>query len=938
MKKSYLWTAVKTALIVPTASLSMSSAFAQEASANDDVEIIEVRGIVSSLKRAMSDKKESLIVSDGIAAEDLGKFPDLNVAESLQRITGVSIDRSGGEGQFVTVRGFGPQFNNVLVNGRQIATENPGREFSFDVLAAEMITGADVYKSMNATLQEGGIGSTINTSTARPFDIDGFRVAGNVKATYEDLNGETSPSASVLISNTFDEDRLGVLFAASHQTRKVDINSIGTAGWRPGITVSNTAGDVLASNIYIPRNMDHVSDEQERTRTNASLVLQYAPTDEISITLDGFVSEFEVDSQVHDLAAWYEPTRVGRVEFDQETRTATYIDQIGGNAASDFVESTRGSRNVSLQAFGLNVEWDIQENLKGAFDLSTSSAENDTSNGDTYFSVIGIVNNYASILENGRLRTDHENFTANGLPDASLGRSHVYAKEGDLDEDTVTELKADFEYTPDSDTFTSMKFGVYMQDREKRIQNYRHGTEITDLFGLFGGYRGEVPTGTLTPYTANNFFSGVADTWYTYDGLAFFDVLENDTGIQAANDATLGLPTGTTGAILAANNGWDPTLQDDYSIIDEEITSLYMDFVFQGDLGDMPWTVNLGARYSETKTSVEGLERVLTDIVATSDTTLFATVFSDSSTPVTEGGSYANLLPSVNFKLDVQEDMVLRFSVYDSLTRPTLDQLSPVTTIGEPRLQNLTASGGNANLKPFKSENWDISYEWYFGDASSFSFAYFNKEVDDFIITLRGAETLVLSDRENTAGNICGNCGPDDLPPGAVVADELSGISESFFVSRPQNGETAEVNGFEIALTHVWENGFGFTANATVVNSDAAIDTSVSQTFALEGLGDSQNLVMFYEQDQWQARLAYNNRESFLQTLSNATTGEPEFVETYGQWDFSASYDVDENFTVFVEGINITGEETVKHGRFTNQITLLQDTGARFALGVRASF
>jgi iron complex outermembrane receptor protein len=938
MKRSYLRTAIKTALLIPTtATMVAFPVIAQEAA--DDVEVIQVTGLVSSLKRAMSDKKESNIVSDGISAEDLGKFPDLNVAESLQRITGVSIDRSGGEGQFVTVRGFGPQFNSVLVNGRQIATENPGREFSFDVLAAEMITGATVYKSTNAALQAGGIGATINTTTARPFDIDGFRIAGSIKGTYEDLNEEISPAASILISNTFDDDRFGVLFAASHQKRDVDINSIGTAGWRPGINVENTAGEVLASNIYIPRNMDHVSDVQQRTRTNASLVLQYAPSDDISITFDGFVSEFEVDSQVHDLAAWYEPTRVGEVEFDEETRTATLITQEGGNAATDFVESTRGSRDISIQAFGLNVEWDIQDNLKAEFDVSTSTAENDTSGGDTYFSVIGIVNNYRSILENGRLRTDHDGFTSSGIPDASLGRAHVYAQEGDKDEDEITELRADFTYTPDSETFTKMQYGAYYQDREKRIQNYRHGTVGLDLFGLYGGYRDAVPEGTLKEYTANNFFSGVADTWYTYDAVAFFDVLETNTELQLANDASAGVPAGTTAGILAANGGgWAPSLQPDFSIISEEVTSVYMDFTFQGDFGDMPWTAQIGARYSETTTSVDGIEQQLTDIIATSDTTLFATVFDAQTQAVTEGGSYANLLPSVNFKLEVEEDMILRFSIYDSLTRPTLDQLSPVTNIGEPRLQNLTASGGNAGLKPFKSENWDLSYEWYYGDASFISVAYFNKEVEDFIVTLRGSETIVLSDREGTTDNICGNCAPDQLPTGAVVSDELIGVAESFFVSRPQNGETAEVNGFEIAWTHVWDNGFGITANATVVNSDAAIDTSVDQTFALEGLGDSQNLVVFYEDGPYQARVAFNNRESFLQTLSNPTTGEPEFVETYGQWDVSASYDIDDNFTVFVEGINITGEETIKHGRFANQITLIQDSGARFALGVRANF
>jgi iron complex outermembrane receptor protein len=215
MKKSYLWSAVKTALLVPTvAGLSMQ-ATAQEASDDSNLEVIQVRGIVSSLKRAMSDKKEALIVSDGIAAEDLGKFPDLNVAESLQRITGVSIDRSGGEGQAVTVRGFGPQFNTVLVNGRQLATDSGGREFNFDVLAADQITGADVYKSTRANLQEGGIGATINVSTARPFDYEGFQLIGSVKGMYETLSEETSPSASFLVSNTFNDDKMGVLLAVS---------------------------------------------------------------------------------------------------------------------------------------------------------------------------------------------------------------------------------------------------------------------------------------------------------------------------------------------------------------------------------------------------------------------------------------------------------------------------------------------------------------------------------------------------------------------------------------------------------------------------------------------------------------------------------------------------------------------------------------------------
>ena len=204
---------------------------AEGATAEKDIEVIEVRGLISSLKRSFSDKKEALIVSDGISAEDLGKFPDQNVAESLQRITGVAIDRSGGEGQLISVRGFGPQFNLVTVNGRQIATERAGREFSFDTLASELISGADIYKTSNAANQEGGIGSYINLNTAKPFDLDGFKAVGNVKATYDSLSESTTPAFSGLISDTFMEDKLGVLASLSVQKRDAQINQADTRGF-----------------------------------------------------------------------------------------------------------------------------------------------------------------------------------------------------------------------------------------------------------------------------------------------------------------------------------------------------------------------------------------------------------------------------------------------------------------------------------------------------------------------------------------------------------------------------------------------------------------------------------------------------------------------------------------------------------------------------------
>ena len=154
-----------------------------------------------------------------------------------------------------------------------------------------------------------------------------------------------------------------------------------------------------------------------------------------------------------------------------------------------------------------------------------------------------------------------------------------------------------------------------------------------------------------------------------------------------------------------------------------------------------------------------------------------------------------------------------------------------------------------------------------------------------------------------------------------------------------KNGETATVTGYEIALTHVFDNGFGVLANATIVDSNASLGADTTESFALEGLGDSQNIVLFYEAESWQARIAFNNREGFLRRLDDGSgTGEPINGTTFGQWDISGSYDINENFTVFAEGINITEEELVQTGRFDNQIFSIEDNGARFAVGVRGKF
>ncbi len=912
-KRTALAVAVSSAL--PMMGVSTTS-FAQQGEALEEIVVTGIRG---SIKRAQDIKRDASGVVDSIAAEDLGKFPDLNVAESLQRISGVAIDRAGGEGQQVTVRGLGPQFNAVLVNGRQIATDTGGREFNFDTLASDQITGANVYKSGNAALQSGGIGATINVTTARPFDNPGNNVAVQVKAIYETLSEETAPAVSIVGSHTFADDTIGIAYAYSRQEREVQINRIQTAGWRPGQTISNNRDGVLFENAYIPRNWDQIVDQQSRARENSSLVLQFAPTEDLQITLDGFESKFEIDSLVTDLASWFEPDRVGAGTIAANGTLTNFTQEIGlnqgsGDPATDFVSHTRNGRDTETTGFGLNVKWDITDKLTASFDASTSESENDYA-ARARFNVIGIINNYQFDGNPGGIPTvAHDGFGNGQLADADRSRLHYNERNGVTNKDEISELKLDFEYFFDTDVIDSVKFGAYSQTREN---------ERFQIFGnqcAFCGYGTPAPNDVVgfTPFQAENFFSGLIDRFYTYDGDAYEAFL-----------ASTGNP------VL-------PTLQNNFFTVNEDIFSAYVDATFNLAIADKPLTLNVGARYAETDIDVDTVQSFISDVVPTTDLTLFANRFGPANS-FNQGDSYDNFLPNISAKYELTDNMILRAAVYESLTRATLSELSPATTFNEPRRQNLTAQGGNPGLNPFEATNIDLGFEYYYGDSNVFSIAYFEKDIDNFVTRLVGTEEFELTDRSAADGFRCADalCAPGALVAGQdIVAstEELNGQFETYRVTRPQNGESANVDGFEVSITHIFDNGFGVTANATFVDSDANLTGDPSQTFALEGVGDSQNLVLFYENDRMQARIAYNNREAFLRQISNGFNNEPINTEEFGQVDVSASYDINDTLTVFFEGINITEEELIQTGRFRNQTYNIEDNGARYAIGLRGKW
>src|SRR5690554_2963929 len=374
------------AILVAVASSSLSiPVMAQQ---NDIIEEVYVSGIRASLERAMDIKRDAGGVVDAISAEDIGKFPDANLAESLQRIPGVSIDRNAGEGNSVSVRGFGPSFNMVTTNGRQMPSSGAGRSFNFNDLAAELVSGVEVHKTSSARNPSGGIGSTININTARPFDIGEFRAAGSIKGVSDIDEGSVTPEISGLISNTFADGTFGVLFAASHQQRKYEQERVAVDGWvtnpdfynygpenadgvRPivGDRLLNR-GDFSPANMYMPQNYNISLQDSERTRTNANLVFQYAPSDSLTVTADYLYSERNNDHKSSQFGVWFNSGGVQDVTINENGTAIDMFEEGTFDNIQNWNETV--SENNS---FGINVEWAVTDNFNMAFDANFAKSE-----------------------------------------------------------------------------------------------------------------------------------------------------------------------------------------------------------------------------------------------------------------------------------------------------------------------------------------------------------------------------------------------------------------------------------------------------------------------------------------------------------------------------------------------------------------------------------
>ncbi len=906
--KTRFLTSILAGSVVSAMAVYPAVTYAEEDDDDNLLEEIVVTGIRGSQMRALQTKRFSDGIMDGIAAEDMGKFPDQNISEALQRIPGVTISRAGGEGQFVTVRGMGPAFNTVLLNGRVLATENDGREFSFDILAAELMTAAEVFKTPTASLIEGGIGATINMKTARPLDKEGFHGVVSAKGLYDTSREKISPQVSGFLSQTFNDGEFGLLGSFSYTKRDFRIERVFTDGYEANRDLDfDNDGTPELTGVSIPTFISQNIDETSRERIGGTLVLQWQASDDLLLTLDGVYSKLDVNSNDRSIDVAGGPDLVIDATVN-ENNTVTDFTFAPGSRPTEFVLFSRPRYAETMQV-GFNAEWQASDNLSTVFDTAYSKSTDSVAGKQSFFVFQFLPEPTRSLVFEQRNPTDIPHFNNLGdITDLSMLKPSWFTFEGRdvLDETFQSTFDVNYDFD-DAGILISVQSGASFAYRKKEKSFAKTPGNVQCIYCYWPGHEfdGFIPTSISGFENVDGFLNGEVgaidqDFPSVRDEAALVEYLLSDEALDTIRDPAI---RDQARADILANGGLGvQPLPGEGGGVREKNYSAYVQAKFEGSFGDMPWSGNLGLRFTRTDVTSNGIGREILTITPTGGGINDAIVTFTESVAIEEKGSYNAWLPSANFKLDVHDDVVFRAAIGKTLTRATLSDLL-LSKSYNVRITERNVSSGNPGLKPMMAWNYDANLTWYIDDASYLSVALFYKD---------------LSNKSEIQTNI------------------IQILNFDFFSTRPENTGSGSIKGVELSAQYTFStlpapfDGLGVQGNYTNVTqkTDGVVEDETSETY---------NLVTFYEKGPIQARIAYNYRAGYLESLK-ANRGQPKSIRAYGQWDASVSYDVTDDITVFVEAINITNSRTRSYSVFEERLIELADTGSRYTFGARMNF
>jgi TonB-dependent receptor len=935
-RRSGVARAVRIALGAVSISVVGLSAQAQERPA-DELDEVVVSGFRSSLDAALQDKRAAVGSVDSIRAEDIADFPDLNLAESIQRIPGVAIARDAGEGRTVAVRGLSPEFTRVRLNGIEAMSANGGtdaaggtnrgRGFDFNTFASELFSGIVVHKSASADLEEGSLGATVDLRTARPFDFKGFTFVVSGQGQYNDLVEKTDPRASMLLSNTWADGKLGALLSVAYTDRRIIDEGSSTVRWgtpsangnfaglSPGYSGTATLAQLNAA--FVPRipRYDYYAHHQDRLGVTSAL--QWAPSDRLAVNLDLAYAKFnakrdEIFLEVPNFSAAANGMSVGSAVIDSNN---TLISGVFNNVDIRS-EHRHDELSTEFRHATLDATFKITERLRASGLLGYSEANHDNPVQTTLlFDWLGFPQVAYDYSSNSRLpvisyRNADVTSTVQGVRPPG-GSPQTYQSNGwYLSQIRLRPQTSDNSYR---DVLGQLEFDLREGMTLKAGGDYKKfafaTTELRRSNGTTANQEATIPSGVGTlPIT----------TFSTP-----FTLAKGFTVPGGTNTAFLMPDMDAAAQVIGFYNtavwrmGPEPALNNNRSVVEWD-TGAFTQLDWSAALGGRTLRGNVGVRYVETEQQSNGY-----------------TFANGAPVYIESNRKYHNTLPSLNLAYSLTDEFIVRGSAAKVMSRPGLNGINPGGTVsvsGSSRSVTL----GNPNLDPTKAKAYDLAFEYYFAKESLLALALFYKDV--------GSRPTGTSVTGPFTGNAFGI--PDSVAIAACGATNGCSPSADWTFNTTVNGDGGWLKGFEISYQQPFTflpgvlSGFGTILNYTHADSKFKYPNGTAVIIEqLDGLSkDSWNGTLYYEKARFSARISAAYRGAFLTRIPGQNGNSVEGTRSTLTLDASARYSVNDHFEVTLEMLNLTDEYQDQYVDASNRPSFYHHTGANYILGARFKF
>lgn len=925
----------------------------------DSEEVIEIRGIRASAAENLAIKRLSNAVVDAITAEDIGKFPDKNVADSLQRVPGVVIQRSGGEGTSVSIRGLSSDLTFTQLNGNFIASSPgaPTRSFSYDLLPSNLVGKVEVFKSSQARIDEGGVGGTVIVHSRKPLDMEKNSGAVNVEYTYADITDKFEPQVSGIYSWKNDEETFGILAGYTKQVRtnRTQTSAVNIINQNFLYSeMSNGQPVEGGASGYSPQSFRQLVLEEDRKRTGIQFTAQWRPTENLEVGFNYFGFKLGLDSILHQLEypEWHNNSNfLTDVHVDADSQYVTGIDySVGAGGTESIAQIPR-----------INGEFVIEESTSDTFNFFATYEADDYSvklvAGHTE-SEGGPTEKYRAAYYSGSNAQQQNSSQFYGW---SFENQELFTY---MDPEMFNNLKAGIggEADPGA-TDSSFVGGTQEEDYAQVDVEWFVDWNIIETLHFGAKYR----NGAIRRDTRNTFYLDpdfdIAAGEASPGGITLEDDYSRNGGIPNILDVLPDEPLGNLSDVINVNvfpavdwhkyqselnKNFKPytRFEPDYVYeVEEEILAAYgqADYKWKDIRGNFGVRV---IRTTTTSTASDRFEYRLDRTDANGVDIPNDTAVQRDILIIPKSEDKTEVLPSFNIAWDFSDNWVFRGAAAKVIARPGYDDLGRFQTLTyrsaewaadssarddfnpDTDSEGWSGSGGNSSLEPFEAVQFDLSVEYYYGEGSGASVALFHKSVDNFVVPLVLDVQRNVPEQSFTVNGQTINVGGD--------------ITVRNF-STSANGTNATSKGVEYAFQHFFDNGFGIYGNYTrnlTNQADVSIDGAKIGESPLTGSSDYQgNFSVFYENDLFSVRASYNERGPTIGGL--VTSWDLNFyTDTYEQIDINGSYNITEDLVLSASVINLTESESYTHlGNDTkNRFISNSYSGRRIYAGINYRF